>query len=43
MLLVDKYRPTKLDALSYHHDLSKRIQALVSVSLAVLLTWIFDA
>lgn len=28
-LFVDKHRPTSLGALSYHHDLSKRIEALV--------------
>ena len=31
-LLVDKYRPKSLDALSYHKDLSTRLQALVRVS-----------
>lgn len=29
-LLVDKHRPRSLEALSYHHDLSARLKALVS-------------
>ena len=29
-LLVDKHRPRSLEALSYHHDLSARLKALVN-------------
>ena len=28
-LFVDKHRPTKLDDLHFHHDLSQRIRSLV--------------
>ena len=31
-LLVDKYRPKSLDALSFHKDLSIKLQALVGFS-----------
>ncbi len=30
-LYVDKYRPKTLDALDYHHGVSARLKALVSV------------
>lgn len=32
-LLVDKHRPRSLEALTYHHDLSDRLRALVSATL----------
>jgi replication factor C subunit 3/5 len=32
-LLVDKHRPRSLDALSYHHELSERLRALVGLSI----------
>lgn len=32
-LWVDKYRPRTLDSIDYHEDVSKRLKALVCVSL----------
>ena len=34
-LLVDKYRPRTLDALTYHGDLSERLRILVSGDLVL--------
>ena len=35
MLWVDKHRPTALDKMDYHKDLSERLAALVSVAVIV--------